>query len=232
MRRIKQCFCTVFPLLFIILLSTCLVVWRFIKSFLESKVKKEETEEVKSPSIAGEEVSTALVSNGKPGDKTKEAELEAEGIKAVTVEDKDISTMLVPSVELEDKIKEAELEAEGIKAVNVEDKDISTVLVPSVELEDKTKEAEIDAHIEDKDVSAGLVSNVEPEDKTLETTVEAEDDIVVLEVTEAYCVKCRQKQAIQGAREVTTKKGRSAIEGTCSVCGTKVFRFIPRGKES
>ena len=46
MRRIKQCFCTVFPLLFIILLSTCLVVWRFIKSFLESKVKKEETEEV------------------------------------------------------------------------------------------------------------------------------------------------------------------------------------------
>jgi hypothetical protein len=249
MRRIKQCFCTVFPLLFIILLNACLVVWRFIKSFLESKVKKEEAEEVESPSIsiAGDEVSAELVSNVEPEDKTRGAEIEAKGTRTAPVEDKDISAVLAHSVELEDKSTNSEIEANtsgaeiednATRAVPTEDKDISVGLAPSVELEDKTTNSEIEtdgtksALVEDKDVSAGLVSNVEPEDKTLETTVEAEDDIVVLEVTEAYCVKCRQKQAIQGAREVTTKKGRPAIEGTCSVCGTKVFRFIPRGKES
>jgi hypothetical protein len=174
-----------------------------IKSFLESKVKKEEAEEVESPSIAGDGVSAGLVSNIEPEDKTTGAEIETEGTKDVSVEDKDISAVLVPSVELEDKATSAEIEANGTRS----------------------------ASVEDKDASAGLVSNVEPEDKTMGTTVEAEDDIVVLAVTEAYCVKCRQKRAIQGAREVTTRKGRPAIEGTCSVCGTKVFRFIARGKE-
>jgi hypothetical protein len=146
--------------------------------------------------------------------------------------------VLVPSVELGDKAMGAEIEAEGTRAVSVEDKDVFPVLVPSVEPEDKAMGAEIEAEgirtasVEDKGVSAILVSNLEPEDKTMGTIVEAEDDITVQEVAEAYCVKCRQKQAIQGAREVTTKKGRPAIEGTCSVCGTKVFRFIARGKEN
>jgi hypothetical protein len=206
MRRIKQCFCIVFPLLIIVLLSTCLVVWRLIKSFLESKMKKGEAEEVESPSmsIAGDEVSTGLASTVESEDKATGAEIEGESTKIASVDNKDISVGLVPTVEQEDQVTGAEIETNGTKA----------------------------ASVEDEDISAELVSTVEPEDKTMETTVEAEDDTVGHDVAEAYCVKCRQKRAIQGAREVTTKKGRSAIEGTCSVCGTKVFRFIARGKEN
>ena len=55
-------------------------------------------------------------------------------------------------------------------------------------------------------------------------------------VTSNSCItshaKCRQKRPIQGARKVTTKKGRPAIEGTCAVCDTKLFRFIAREKEN
>jgi pimeloyl-ACP methyl ester carboxylesterase len=50
----------------------------------------------------------------------------------------------------------------------------------------------------------------------------AEEDI------EAYCVKCRQKRVIQGVHKVTTKNGRNALEGTCPVCSTRLFRFVAR----
>lgn len=43
---------------------------------------------------------------------------------------------------------------------------------------------------------------------------------------EAYCVKCRKKRMMQNATKIITKNGRSAMEGTCPVCGTKLFRFI------
>ncbi len=56
----------------------------------------------------------------------------------------------------------------------------------------------------------------------------AAEDRVTGEDIEAYCVKCRQKRVIQGARKVTTKNGRNAIEGTCPVCGTRLFRFVAR----
>jgi NAD-dependent SIR2 family protein deacetylase len=42
---------------------------------------------------------------------------------------------------------------------------------------------------------------------------------------EAYCVKCKKKTEIKDPKEVTMKNGRAAIAGTCSVCGTKVFRI-------
>ena len=42
---------------------------------------------------------------------------------------------------------------------------------------------------------------------------------------EAYCVKCKAKQEIENPQQTTMKNGRSAIRGTCSVCGTKVFRI-------
>ena len=45
---------------------------------------------------------------------------------------------------------------------------------------------------------------------------------------EAYCFKCRAKQEIKSPQPVTLKNGRPATQGTCSVCGTKVFR-IGRG---
>ena len=44
--------------------------------------------------------------------------------------------------------------------------------------------------------------------------------------TEAYCTKCRTKREIKDAKDVTTANGRSALQGTCPVCGTKLTRFV------
>jgi RNase P subunit RPR2 len=41
----------------------------------------------------------------------------------------------------------------------------------------------------------------------------------------AYCFKCRAKRDIKNPVSVTLKNGRPAVRGTCSVCGTKVFRI-------
>jgi hypothetical protein len=48
------------------------------------------------------------------------------------------------------------------------------------------------------------------------------------ERTQAYCVKCREKREMQDPERIVTKNGRNALEGTCPVCGTKLFRFIAR----
>ena len=48
---------------------------------------------------------------------------------------------------------------------------------------------------------------------------------------EGYCVKCRAKVQMTGAKEVTMKNGRPAMEGTCPVCGTKLFRMLSGAKK-
>jgi Zn finger protein HypA/HybF involved in hydrogenase expression len=42
---------------------------------------------------------------------------------------------------------------------------------------------------------------------------------------EAYCFKCRAKREIRNPQKVTLKNGKSAMQGVCPVCGTKVFRI-------
>jgi DNA topoisomerase-1 len=42
---------------------------------------------------------------------------------------------------------------------------------------------------------------------------------------EAYCVRCREKRAIQDATPVFTEKGQPATRGQCPVCGTTLFRM-------
>ncbi len=42
---------------------------------------------------------------------------------------------------------------------------------------------------------------------------------------QAYCMKCRKKVEIRNARAVTLKNKRPATQGSCPVCGTKVFRI-------
>jgi hypothetical protein len=48
--------------------------------------------------------------------------------------------------------------------------------------------------------------------------------------TEAYCVKCKQKREMKDEKEVEIKgKGgtkRKAVQGACSVCGTKMFKIL------
>jgi hypothetical protein len=41
----------------------------------------------------------------------------------------------------------------------------------------------------------------------------------------AYCFKCRTKRNITNMRATKMKNGRAAGQGTCPVCGTKVFRI-------
>ncbi len=48
--------------------------------------------------------------------------------------------------------------------------------------------------------------------------------------TEAYCVKCREKREMKDAHEVTMKNGRTAMQGVCPVCGTKLNRILGKDK--
>ena len=45
-------------------------------------------------------------------------------------------------------------------------------------------------------------------------------------MAEAYCVKEKAKREMSGATEVHLKNGRKALQGTCSTCGTKLFRIL------
>ena len=42
---------------------------------------------------------------------------------------------------------------------------------------------------------------------------------------EAYCVKCKTKREIKDAQQITMKNGRPATQGSCPVCGTKMFKI-------
>ncbi len=39
---------------------------------------------------------------------------------------------------------------------------------------------------------------------------------------QGYCVKCKAKKDIKGAKQIETKNKRTAVQGTCPDCGTKI----------
>ncbi len=43
----------------------------------------------------------------------------------------------------------------------------------------------------------------------------------------SYCVSCRIKRPMINSHEETTENGRRALRGTCEVCGSNMFRFLP-----
>ena len=49
---------------------------------------------------------------------------------------------------------------------------------------------------------------------------------------EAYCVKCNERQELLDVTPTTTKTGRPASVGICSICGTRVFRMGGLGQSS
>jgi hypothetical protein len=53
--------------------------------------------------------------------------------------------------------------------------------------------------------------------------------------TEAYCVKCKAKRDMSGAKEVSMNgkggKKRSAMTGICIKCGTKMFKILGMSKK-
>ncbi len=42
---------------------------------------------------------------------------------------------------------------------------------------------------------------------------------------QAYCMKCKAKKEMKNCKSITMKNGRPATQGTCPVCGTKMFRI-------
>ncbi|MBA2681167.1 MAG: hypothetical protein H0U76_22555 [Ktedonobacteraceae bacterium] len=49
---------------------------------------------------------------------------------------------------------------------------------------------------------------------------------------QAYCVKCKEKRDMNDPHQITMKNGKPALQGTCSVCGTKLTRILPSQKAS
>jgi hypothetical protein len=43
---------------------------------------------------------------------------------------------------------------------------------------------------------------------------------------EGYCVKCKAKKDIKGAKEIVMKNQRKAVKGECPTCGTGMFRIL------
>jgi len=43
-----------------------------------------------------------------------------------------------------------------------------------------------------------------------------------------YCVKCKEKREMQDVEKVTMKNGRPAMKGKCSVCGTGMYKILPK----
>ncbi|MCP8311069.1 MAG: DUF5679 domain-containing protein [Candidatus Methylarchaceae archaeon HK01M] len=44
-------------------------------------------------------------------------------------------------------------------------------------------------------------------------------------MVQAFCVKCRTKREIKNPKQVILKNNRPAVKGTCSVCGSTVYRM-------
>lgn len=42
---------------------------------------------------------------------------------------------------------------------------------------------------------------------------------------EAYCLKCRAKREMNDPKPVVFKNGKTAMQGVCSVCGTKMNKI-------
>ena len=43
---------------------------------------------------------------------------------------------------------------------------------------------------------------------------------------EGYCVKCKRKRTCVDVKHITTSNHKSALEGHCNVCHTKVILFV------
>ena len=64
-----------------------------------------------------------------------------------------------------------------------------------------------------------------PSHKEIATFISKHEIYLILVTTQAYCVKCKAKRDMKNEKQVTMKNGRQALSGTCSVCGTKMFKI-------
>jgi hypothetical protein len=45
-----------------------------------------------------------------------------------------------------------------------------------------------------------------------------------------YCLKEKTQREMKDVVEVTMKNGRKALKGKCSVCGTGMYKILPKPK--
>lgn len=45
-------------------------------------------------------------------------------------------------------------------------------------------------------------------------------------MAEGYCVKCKAKREMKDSSEVVMKNKMKALKGTCTKCGTKMFKIL------
>jgi len=43
-----------------------------------------------------------------------------------------------------------------------------------------------------------------------------------------YCVKCKEKREMLNVEKVEIKPGRPAAKGKCAVCGTGMYKILPK----
>ncbi len=80
-----------------------------------------------------------------------------------------------------------------------------------------------------------IASSQEPTQEQIDRATALERQIAELEEKQkraeaasdviAYCVRCKAKRSMSDPEETTMKNGRPATRGTCSACGTKMFRI-------
>jgi hypothetical protein len=45
-------------------------------------------------------------------------------------------------------------------------------------------------------------------------------------MVEGRCMKCKEQREIKNPKDVVMKNGMKAVSGTCTKCGTKVFKIV------
>ncbi len=206
------------------LLSYWLVMLRLIKSILKRKGKNETIERVK-PSLATDTGnSPGLSPEIEPETLSVATQAEPETLPAATqAEPETLSVATQAEPETLPAATQAEPETLSI-ATQAEPETLSI----ATQAEPETLPAATQAEPE----TLSVATQAEPETLPAATQAEPEGSISATDAIDAYCVKCRQRRMIQGAKKVTTQKGRHAMEGICPICGTKLFRFIAREKET
>lgn len=48
---------------------------------------------------------------------------------------------------------------------------------------------------------------------------------------QAYCLKCKSQKEMKDPKDKTTKNGRHMVSGTCTICATKMNKFVADPKK-
>lgn len=45
-----------------------------------------------------------------------------------------------------------------------------------------------------------------------------------------YCMKCKEKREMKDVEKTEVKPGRPAAKGVCTVCGTGMYKILPKSE--